>query len=382
MKLLYIAPTKIEIEQLDGVAKKILGHAKVFSTVYEVVLLYRDDKNVILNRVKEGKIDVLGVGTSKFDILKFAFNIIKQEHIDNCYIRYPNSDPIFLSLLKKMKSKGICVVIEIPTYPYDAEGKETLKGRVIGFIDAYYRNKLFPYVERIITYSSDDTIFGIQTIKTVNGLDFDGVRISMSASNTQEFHLCGVATFHYIHGYDRLISGLNIYYKNGGKRKIIFDIVGYGDNEILNDYKRMVMQAHLEDNVFFHGRLHGIELDDIYDKATMGVNSLAIHRQNLENESTLKTREYAAKGLPILSSSFVDALSISDNTKYVCRVPADDSPINIQEMLDFYDKLSRTNNMQLLKKHIRANSRSICDMSVALKPIITFLNGECTGILK
>lgn len=376
MKLLYIAPTKIEMEQLDGVAKKILGHVKVFAKVYDVMLLYRDAENVVLYRVKDEEFKFIGRGSSKFDILRAAFTVIQQIRIDYCYIRYPNSDPIFLSLLKKMKKKGIRIVIEIPTYPYDSEGKETIKGRIIHFIDVIYRKKLHHYVGRIVTYSEDDSIFGIKTIKTVNGLDFEKVRIAKAVPIDSIIHLCGVATFHQIHGYDRLIKGLCHYYQNGGTREIVFDVVGYGDNKILQEYKKMAKIANIEDRVVFHGRLNGSELDDIYDKATIGVNSLAIHRQNLTRESTLKTREYAAKGLPILSSSFVDAFDKIDNTKFVCLIPPDDTPINIEDVIRFYDNLSSFEENESLRRTIRTKSRSICDMPVTLKPIIIYLNGE------
>lgn len=376
MKLLYIAPTKIEMDKLDGVAKKILSHIKEFSKEYEVLLLYRDTKNVILYRVKDNKFEILKEGYSKFDILYTAFNVIKKEKIDYCYIRYPNTDPIFLSLLKKLKKKGICIVVEIPTYPYDEEGKETLKGQVIKFLDRYYRKKIHHYVDRIITYSDDEIIFGVKTIKTVNGIDFANVRIAKGVFNNNTIHLCGVATFHKIHGYDRLIKGLEIYYKNGGTKDIIFDIVGYGDNHILEEYKKMVKEAQLEGRVIFHGRLQGLELDKIYDKAVIGINSLAIHRQNLKNESTLKTREYAAKGLPILSSSFIDAFDKEGNLKFVCMVPADESPINIEEIIKFYECLYKNKDIKFLRNSIREKAYFICDMSVALKPVILYLNSK------
>ncbi|WP_288217803.1 glycosyltransferase [uncultured Fusobacterium sp.] len=372
MSLLYIAPTKIEMDRLDGVAKKILGHIRVFAKEFDVMLLYRDNQNVTLYKEKKKIFKYYKKGKSKFDILRVAFKVVKQEKIENCYIRYPNSDPLFLFLLKKLKQRGIRVIVEIPTYPYEEEGKESLRGRIIRFIDAYYRKKIYRYVERIVTYSHDEQIFNIKTIKTVNGIDFEKVKMSKYFPEQKSIHLCGVATFHKIHGYDRVIEGLKIYYENGGARNIIFDIVGYGDNDIAQKYKDMVKKYKIEKHVIFHGRLHGVKLDDIYDKATIGVNSLAIHRQNLKHESTLKTREYAAKGLPILSSSFVDVFTEKDNTKFVCMVSADDSPVDIEKVIEFYDNLVKDMNINVLRSLIRTKSKGICDMNVTLKPIISY----------
>lgn len=374
MKLLYIAPVKIELDRLDGVAKKVLGHVKVFSDHFDVLLLCRDKENIISFQNIDKNKNVIKKGSSKIQLLQVAKSMIEHDSFDYCYVRYPNSDPLFLSLLQKMKNRGIRVVVEIPTYPYDNEGKENLKGLVTHYVDKYYRNKLKKYINRIVTYSDDDQIFGIKTIRTINGLDFDKVRIANNDSDLEIIHLCGVASIYRVHGYDRLIEGLRIYYENGGKRDIIFDIVGSGDKTIIQEYKDLTRYAHLDDRIIFHGRLHGKALDEVYDYATVGVNSLAIHRQNLKNESTLKTREYAAKGLPIISSSYVDAFDENDNEKFVYLVPPNESPIDIDALIDFCDRLYDGCDISELKSIIRMRGRSICDMPITLKPIIDYLD--------
>ena len=375
-KLLYIAPTRIDMQQLDGVAKKILGHVNVFDMEYDVDLLYRDNQNVVLYKVSSQQFVKLKLGKNKVDILQCAFSVINDAKYDYCYIRYPNSDLQFISLLKKMDKKGINIVVEIPTYPYDAEGMESVKGKIIHVVDKIFRKQLKKYVRRIITYSDDEKIFGIKTIKTVNGLDFEKVRISNNIEQKDIIHLCGVATFYTIHGYDRLICGMHNYYKMGGKRNIVFDVVGDGDKSILQEYEKMVQSANLSNRVVFHGRLNGTDLDDVYDRASIGVNSLAIHRQNLKNESTLKTREYAAKGLPILSSSYVDAFGIDDNARFVCLVPPNDSPIDINNVIEFYDNLVEGKKLADIKSEIRSKASEICNMPVTLKPIIAYFNSE------
>lgn len=374
MKMLYIAPVKIDLDKLDGVGKKVLAHAKFFSKQYDVILLCRDASNVVKYHNGDLSKQAIGQGSSKIDILRAAFGIIDRENIDCCYIRYPNSDPYFLRLLKEMKKKGICIVVEIPTFPYDEEGKESLRSRATRFVDRWYRRKLKKYVDRIVTYSDDEHIFGIKTIRTINGFDFSKVELSRTPENLGTIRLCGVANIYRVHGYDRIIEGLRLYYAKGGKRDIVFDVVGSGDESILTEYKALAHSAGIDDRICFHGRLHGAQLDAVYDNATLGVNSLAIHRQNLKNESTLKTREYAAKGLPIISSSYVDAFSYEDNKKYVCMVPPDESPIDIQKIVSFCDGLYQNSDVDLLRKTIREKAGAICDMPVTLKPIVDFFN--------
>ena len=113
----------------------------------------------------------------------------------------------------------------------------------------------------------------------------------------------------------------------------------------------------------------------IYDISDIGVNSLAIHRLGLKKESTLKTKEYAAKGLPVISSYPVDAFSKKDQTKYVHLVPGDDSDICVQEIVNFYDRIY-DGNKQTVANSIRTASKNVCDMRVTLNPVISFYIGN------
>ena len=308
--------------------------------------------------------------------MKKTKRLVKNNHYECIYIRYPNSDPAFIKLLKVLKKNGSKIVVEIPTYPYDLEKAKSLRAKVIRFLDTRYRKKIHNYVSRLVTYSDDENIFGIKTINTVNGYDFSKTDICNADYNKSEIHLCAVATLYGLHGYDRLIEGMHNYYLNGGSRKVIFDVVGYGDSGILESYKDLVKKYKLSNNVIFYGKLLGEKLEEVYKKATLGVNSLAIHREGLKKESTLKTREYAAKGLPILSSSLVDAFSDEDNKMFVCLVSADDSPINIENIISFCDNIYGNNDVNSLRIDIRKKSQKICDMPVTLKGVVNFFNDK------
>ncbi len=367
MKLLYIAPVPIDFSKPDGVAKKILSHVKVFSKSFNTSLIYRNGGSVFIYRANEDKNTCLNVGTSKVDILKAAKQLIKKEQFDCSYIRYPQSDPWFVSLLKEMKRHNIQIVVEIPTFPYDAEGSESIKGKIIRRMDMIYRHKLRKYISRIVTYSDDKRIFGIPTINTINGFDFSNMSV-LSSVPSDTIHFCAVSGMFKVHGYDRLIEGIYEYYHNGGKREIVFDIVGEGYAS--EPYKELVKKYNLESRVVFHGKCFGDMLDAIYNQASIGVNSLAIHRQNLKRESTLKTREYAAKGLPMISSSYIDALNTSGNRNYVFMIPADESPVDVNKVIDFYDEIYANQSIDVVRKRIRENSIATCDMAITLQPII------------
>ena len=290
---------------------------------------------------------------------------------DCFYVRYPLSDLKFLSLLKKIKSQNKRVVVEIPTYPYDQQGAESLRGKLIHKVDQFFRIQLHKYVDRICTYSLDKEIYKIKTINTVNGYDFSTVKPTYADPKVSEtISLIAVSGMWPLHGYDRFIKGLNDYYKQGGKRNIILHVVGSGYVEA--EYKALTQKFGLQEHIIFHGRQFGDNLMKLYSTQAVGVNSLAIHREGLERESTLKTKEYAALGLPIISSSFVDAFSKDGNIKYVLRIPADESNVNIQNVVDFTDSLYLGKDIVELRNEIRADGFFVCDMKITLKPVFDF----------
>lgn len=370
-KLLYIAPIPIDFDNLDGVPKKILCQAQILQKSFEVDIIFYFKKNVFLYKVGNKKLSTLGKASSKLSVLKKATEIHFFSKYQYTYIRYPRSDYYFLKLLKHFKRKGIKITVEIPTYPYDKEGFETIKGKIINLLDRFFRKKIYKYVDRIITYSKDKKIFDIPTINTINGIDFDKVEYDIESIDIKhEIILIAVSGMFRVHGYERLITGLYEYYKEGGMRKIQLKLIGNGD-EILK-YKKLVKKYKLEKNVIFYGARFGEELNELYKGNAVGINSLAIHRQGLKEESTLKTKEYAAKGLPIVSSSYVDAFSEKGNTKYVMRVSPDESTININELVSFVDKVYEGKEVKNIRESIRNDAKKICDISYTMKPVIEF----------
>ncbi|RHT01142.1 glycosyltransferase family 1 protein [Ruminococcus sp. AM42-11] len=377
MKLLYVAPVPIDFKNLDGVPKKILCQANALANAFDVEIIYYFADNVCLYSLKDKKRKVIGKASSKLSVLRQAYKLLDKEEYKGIYIRYPRSDYYFVRLLKKIKRQCICNIVEIPTYPYDMEGAETIKGCFINFLDHVYRNKLSKYVDRIVTYSNDVEIFGIPTINTINGIDFGSISYDDEKIDTDKcINLIAVSAMFRVHGYERLIEGMHDYYSCGGSRMIILKLVGEGDE--CEKYKELVTKYGLHDNVIFYGAKFGKELQDIYRGNAVGINSLAIHRQGLSSESTLKTKEYAAKGLPVLSSSYVDSFSPEGNKRYVLQIPPDETNVDIEKMILFVDSLY-SQEISEVRKLIREDGMKTCDISITMKPIIDFYKGKCKG---
>lgn len=371
MKLLYIAPLPIDFENLNGVPKKILCQANAMQCEFDVEILYYFDGKVRLYSVKNKREKLLGEATSKLSVLKTATKLVKARKYVGSYVRYPRSDYFFISMLKSFKKAEMRIVVEIPTYPYDKEGFETFKGRIINYLDRSFRGFLHKYVDRIVTYSDDKVIFKIPTINTINGIDFSKVEFDKSAIDINDsVDLIAVSAMFRVHGYERLIEGLNDYYCSGGARNIKLKLVGKGDE--CAKYENLVNQYKLSEHVIFYGAQFGDALQKLYIGNAVGVNSLAIHRQGLIKESTLKTKEYAAKGLPVISSSYVDAFSAEGNEEYVYRVAPDESNISINELLTFVDKIY-SKPTELVRESIRNDGSKVCDIAITMKPVIQFL---------
>lgn len=374
-KFLYIAPVFINYEKLDGVGKKILNHVSIFNEKYNTVLVNYGEKGIEINiNLEEKKI----IPYNRVNRRRALYKVVKklsEDYYDNVYIRYPFSDYGFISMIKKLKKLGSNIVVEIPTYPYDIELFKSLRNFIKIVIDAIFRRNLKKYVDRIITYSKDNNIYGIKTIKTINGINFDKIKVHKIKNRKDEetINLIAVAILWPNHGYDRVINGLKNYYKSGGKRKVIFHIVGEGN--VLSEYKKMIDKYKLDKNVILYGFKNGKDLDDIYEISDIAVNSLAIHRLKLKTESTLKAKEYAAKGLPIISSYEIDAFNEIGNNKYVMKVPANDEAIDIDEVIKFYEEIYK-NKKSDIHTQIRELSKSICDMKITLNPIIDYLEGR------
>ena len=145
---------------------------------------------------------------------------------------------------------------------------------------------------------------------------------------------------HVWHGYDRLIAGIGEYYKHGGTREVIFHIVGgvhphYMQNiEQAPGFQVLIDKYDIGDKIVFHGTMFGRQLDEVFDMCQFAIGSLARHRSGITSIKTLKNREYAMRGLPFIYS---EQDSDFDHQPYVLKAPADESPIDVQQIIDFYD---------------------------------------------
>ena len=281
-----------------------------------------------------------------------------REKIEIVYARcFMNANPWLIHFFKKLREAGVHAVTEIPTYPYDAE--------FVGFpyhtrmnlkVDQMFRHKLYAQMDAIVTFSEAKEIFGQRAIIISNGDDFDSIPLHKPVIMNHELHLIGVAEVHYWHGYDRLIAGIGEYYKNGGKRDVFFHIVGgVGPSEMYDSmhapgFAELMEKYNIKEHVIFHGQLFGDELDAVFNQCQFAIGSLARHRSGITNIKTLKNREYATRGIPFIYS---ERDSDFDSLPYVVKAPANESPINICQIIDFVDAFNmRAKDVRKTVEHL------------------------------
>jgi hypothetical protein len=358
---IYIVSFPINVSDAGkGVEKKISAHLNIFKKNGFPVELYSLYKpRSILRKI-----------CNKFFYNSFCTDLPSNFfEYDFYYFRKFNFSFPVLKLLKKLHDKKKIIVLEIPTYPYDLEVKNNPKALLSYYIDKIVRKKIANYVDTVITFSNEDKIFNIKTIKTYNGILCSEIPIHTLTKKENIINIIIVAQFAFWNGYDRLIEGMNNYYKTSSST--IVNVFFIGDGNELENYKKLVLEYNLSAYISFMGFLSGKKLDEVFDKADIGVCSLANHRRNVYFSSDLKTSEYLARGLPLVSSAKIDI--IPEEFPYCLYVSEDDAPIDINEIIQFHEKVYSHKTPNAIISEIRKFAEKTCDMSITMKPVIDYL---------
>ena len=352
----------------SGVERKIRSQCAALGERYDVTLDIRTAEYGLLQKIcaRLPFFSTMGRGlkySGECDDCGFLY--IRHRYIDNALVRY----------LRKVKKRNpdIKIIYEIPTYPYDAERKLDLSNFYIALKDNINRKKLRKYVDRIATFYGQTEIFGVKTLTLQNGFDFSTCDISADTPDISDgINVIEVSITAYWHGYDRFIEGLRQYYEGGGKENVIFHMVG----PVLDEHKKLVEAYNLQDHVVFHGKMPNNELDAVYKPCVLGVDVLGGHRKDYPVSSSLKSREFAARGLPFITSSPVDY--IEDGYKYQYIAPYDDSPVDVKSVLEFVHSYMDGGDFRSVQREIRDYGMRRIGISTTMRPVFDFIDGKTT----
>lgn len=273
-------------------------------------------------------------------VFYFIISLIK-DRSEVVFIRF--SDLIFPFLffvLVLLRIRGKKVVIDVPTprkillKEIDSATKNLFNKKIRKawtYLSASW--VLWP-ANLIIQYADEGRwfLFGIKrkTFKIGNGILIDdNIPVISSVWPDKELRLIGVAQIAPWHGYDRLIKSLALLREKNPDFKVHLTLVGEGCG--LLELKELVRRCELQNQVSFTGMLSGVELDQIFDNMHIGVASLGLYRIGLNEASVLKSREYMARGLPVIGAGKDPDFNEECPFRFV--VPNNDSVVELADLI-------------------------------------------------
>ncbi len=300
----------------------------------------------------------------------------KLAQVDYLYIRRPRfaSKQLINMLAQTKYLNPRCIVLyEVPTYPYDNEMNNVKMAFALSK-DRKYRRALLRYVDRVVDLYGNTEVFGIPTLPAFNGINLARVKTRSPSKANELIRMVGAAFFCKWHGMDRLLEGLYQYYNQGGSRSIKLELAGEGDATPL--LQKMTKRYGLDGIVTFHGVLNSMELDRLYDNATLGIASLGMHRIGLKTGSTIKTREYLAKGLPFLYAGDIDVFE-NRTLDYCFRIPSDETPVDIPSLLERHDALYNSVGEKTIIESMREYANATVSIEIAMHAVVDYLKSNC-----
>lgn len=139
----------------------------------------------------------------------------------------------------------------------------------------------------------------------------------------------------------------------------------------------MISNSNLEGIIKVLPGMDSQELDTVFDTTDLAVDTLARFRSGVYYNSTLKGKEYLARGIPIISGVETE-LDNFENYEYYFRVPADESSINISDILDFYTKVILQSNKtdKEVIQFIREFGKKNFNFDKMLEPVINKIKSK------
>jgi glycosyltransferase involved in cell wall biosynthesis len=378
-RILLYFPLDIRLKE-SGIAGKCRGIIHAFQQNYTVDYISASDAGFYLN--DQLLYDCYSNESVK---LKYRFTertigyyspllpLLDEKKYDALYFRFHYFiTPNLILFLKKLRRKNpdIRIFVEIPTYPYQSELYNWMAQ-----VRYYFGILLLPffrkYVDRIVTVSKHQQIFGIPTINISNGYYSELFTKLNSIPEVQQqgFHIGMIANFNAWHGPDILMESLIRYYQKTDPKEDVF-LHMIGDGEILQQCRNRIQECGLNDKVYFYHKINRPEILEVSKKIHVMVGTLGHHRKNIHLDSSLKSREYAVLGKPLIlktpDSDFPTTLP------FVKYFPDDQSLLDVDEIILFFNQLKEKDPEYALKIHQYALSNLGWD--VKLKPIFDQIN--------
>ncbi len=206
------------------------------------------------------------------------------------------------------------------------------------------------------------TLIGGDAVKTS-----DYVLRAATPALENEFRMVflkGASTSADFNGLDRLFKGIKNY---KGKYKIKWFL--HGKN--LSSETKMIRELGLEEQVVPGAYIQREEAEQLMQVMHLGISAMGLHRKGIKGTTTIKAREYFARGIPFIFGHHDPDLSESQTAmKYCMEFEANDEPIDFEKVMNWYLELSKDTGYPLQMRKFAENN---LDYSVKMHKLKLYL---------
>ncbi len=288
--------------------------------------------------------------------LVWAAGKLANQGYDVVVLRYPKLPIGWRCFLRNMSA---CVITEHHTNELaEIRGKGGFLRGMAEKVELRLRSRLLPRVQGMIGVTAEIADFLCAAAPLVprrvlsNGIAVDRVPFSRHVPfDGKSLHMVFVAScFAPWHGLDRLLRGLAVY---KGDVAIHVTLIGVVPPHFMDMIHTCNHSAGVV-AINCVGPQYGREMETYYAQATIGVASLALFRNGMQQACTLKAREYIARGLPFVYA-YIDP-DVPDDARFAHRVVNDDSCIDILELVAFAERLRKIPDVSMQMRETAAKN--------------------------
>lgn len=256
-------------------------------------------------------------------IIFFAL-FVKQKGI---ILEMPNPFRLYLNILKLQSLSSLVgfleVLLSIALMPI-------LRSKLCMAIE--YANESW-FISKILDFKHKGCVIGNPVPTDI----IKAVRLTSYLAVKTELQLVAVANFNFWHGIDRLIEGIAQYAAEPDATPVKLILIGEFDGTLKEKLQKEASNLSINSNIFFLGQKKENEMLELICQSDIAIGPLAMHRIGHTVESSLKAGLYCGVGIPFISTA--NDPRFSENFAYRKKIPADDAPINLKEVINWYDSL-------------------------------------------
>lgn len=345
MKVLYVIDQNIEEGKTSGIIYKIKNKIslwKEFGVEVELLSLYSfkrynsdikliDDKSSFEIKKHGRWITLIRLMLSSYLLNKF----LKKNPYDLMYIRQRPYMPFTKSFLKRVKT-----IVELNT---DDVGEYKALSKMMFTINNYTRHLFYSNIFAFVSVSAElcnkfCKEFNKKCITIANGIEVNDYPEVNASNERPRVIFVGSPGFPW-HGMDKFLSLAN------ECPEFDFHIVGSdGENK---------------DNIYYHGYCSLDQTIKHVQDSDVGICSLSLHLNDMNEASPLKSRQYMAQGLPIIYA-YKDT-DLSGDEEFALKIKNSESNIS-DELMNIKNFINFAHNNKYLRHSCREFAKTNLDV--------------------